>query len=170
VRATLKATMALLAAASFGGWVVFLGILLGAEANMRLVNIAMWSITAIYALLALAVGNIQGRRYGPAGIVIAVLASLLTWLILELFFHLFEISTPWMRAPLMAGIALTIIGAVVGLQRAADVSATEVDLVEEDTPAAAGAASAAAPAEGAPADAPPAADAATHESEGVETP
>jgi len=162
--------MALLAAASFGGWVVFLGILLGAEANMRLVTIAIWSITAIYALLALAVGNIQGRRYGPAGIVIAVLGSLLAWLILELFFHLFEIGTAWMRAPLMVGIALAIIGAVVGVQRAADLSATEVDLEEEDAPAAAGHATAAEPAEGTPVDAPSAADAAAHESEGVETP
>ncbi len=162
--------MAFLAAASFGGWVVLLGILLGAEANMRLVNIALWSITVIYALLALAVGNIQGRRYGPAGIVIAVLASLLAWLILELFFHLFEIGTAWMRAPLMAGIALAIIGAVVGGQRAADLSAAEVDLEEEDAPAAADDPSATAPAEGTRADAPPGANAAAHESEGVETP
>ena len=151
--------MALLAAASFGGWVVFLGVLLGAEANMRLVTIAVWSITVLYGLLALAVGNVQGRRYGPPGIVVAVLGSLLAWLILEFFFHLFEISTAWMRAPLMAGIALAIVGAVIGAQRAADLRATEVDLEPEDAPAAATD----------PSEAEPATEAAAAGSESVET-
>jgi len=159
VRGTLKSALALLAAASFGGWVVTLGLLMGTPANGTVISIAFWSITVLYGVLALAIGSVQGRRLGPPGIVVAVLASLLAWLILELFFHLFEISSVQMRAPLMAGIALAIVGAVIGAQRAADLAATEVDLEDEDTPVAATD----------PAEAEPAADAVAPAPEGAET-
>ncbi len=158
MRGTLKSALALLAAASFGGWVVTLGMLMGSQVNATMITVAFWSITVLYGLLALAIGNLQGRHLGSPGIAVAAMGSLLAWLILELFFRLFEIGSPQMRAPLMAGIALTIVGAVIGAQRAADLSATEVDLEEEDLPGAAtGIATE------------PAADVVTSDSEGIET-
>ncbi|MGD9496162.1 MAG: hypothetical protein AB7Y46_07615 [Armatimonadota bacterium] len=130
LRAVFASTLALLAAASFGGWVVTLGMLMGMTATATILAVAFWVITALYGLLALAIGSVQGRRYGATGIVIAVLASLLAWLILELFYALFEIGSPQMRAPLVAGVALTIVGAVIGMQREADTRATDVALSE----------------------------------------
>ncbi len=105
--------------------------LMGMDANLAMVSAAFWTITVLYGVLALALGSVQGRRLGAAGITAAALGSILAWLILELFYHLFEIGSPQMRAPLVAGIALTIVGAVIGLQRAADLEATDVAFGEK---------------------------------------
>ncbi len=105
--------------------------LMGREPTLAVVNAALWTVAALYGVLALAIGSVQGRRLGAAGITAATLGSILAWLILELFYHLFEIGSPQMRAPLVAGIALAVVGAVIGLQRAADLEATDVEFGEE---------------------------------------
>lgn len=124
-------TFALLAAASFGGWVVTLGMFIGVTVSMAVIRAAFWVMTVLYSLLALAVGNATGRRQGERGIAAAAFGALLTWSILELFFYLYQIGSPEMRVPMIAGVALAAVGAAVGSKRAADREALRIELQEE---------------------------------------
>jgi hypothetical protein len=131
IRGTLQVTFALLAAASFGGWVVTLGMFIGVSVSLEMITAAFWVITVLYGLLALAIGNAMGRRQGKRGMAAAALGSLLSWAILELFFHLYQIGSAEMRVPLMVGVALSAVGAAIGTQRRADRVALRVELQEE---------------------------------------
>ncbi|NLO04235.1 MAG: hypothetical protein GX131_00260 [candidate division WS1 bacterium] len=124
-------TIALLAAASFGGWVVMLGMLVGMPVDMHLVQISFYVITLLYGLLAFATGNALGRRQGMRGIAGAALGALLAWAILEFFFHLFEIGSAQMRAPLILGVALAVLGSAIGVTRPADRAAVLHELRQE---------------------------------------
>lgn len=131
VRGMLQVTFALLAAASFGGWVVLLGMFVGVSVDMGVINTAFWAITILYGLLALAAGNAMGRRQGKRGMAAAALGALLSWSILELFFYLYQIGSAEMRVPLIAGVALSTVGAAIGTMRRADRDALRVELEEE---------------------------------------
>jgi len=131
IRGILQVTFALLAAASFGGWVVTLGMFVGMTVDMAMITAGFWVITILYGLLALAIGNAMGRRQGKRGMAAAALGSLLSWAILELFFYLYEIGTPEMRVPLIMGVALSAVGAAIGTMRRADQEALRVELEEE---------------------------------------
>lgn len=131
-RGILQVALALLAAASFGGWVVTLGLLVSAGATFEVVNTAFWILTALYGLLALAAGNALGRRQGNRGVVAAAVGSLLAWVVLEFFFFIWTIGSPAMRAPLVLGIPLAIVGAVIGVTRRADREALHVELRQEE--------------------------------------
>jgi len=131
IRGMLQVTFALLAAASFGGWVVLLGMFVGVSVDMALIRTAFWAITILYGLLALAAGNAMGRRQGKRGMAASALGALLSWAILELFFYLYQIGSPEMRVPLIAGVALSTVGAAIGTMRRADRDALRVELQEE---------------------------------------
>lgn len=131
IRGMFQVTFALLAAASFGGWVVMLGMFVGVEVDMELVRTAFWAITILYGLLALATGNALGRRQGQRGIAAAALGALLSWAILELFFHLYQIGSAEMRVPMITGVALSAVGAAIGTMRRADREALRIELREE---------------------------------------
>ncbi|MBD3293778.1 MAG: hypothetical protein GF393_12715 [Armatimonadia bacterium] len=131
IRGMLQVTFALLAAASFGGWVVLLGMFVGVTVDMGVIQAAFWAITVLYGLLALAAGNAMGRRQGKRGMAAAALGALLSWAILELFFYLYQIGSAEMRVPLIAGVALSTVGAAVGTMRRADRDALRVELEEE---------------------------------------
>jgi len=131
IRGALQATFALLAAASFGGWFVLLAMFVGVTVDMTIIVAAFWAITVLYGLLAIAIGNTLGRRQGNRGIAAAVLGSLLTWAILELFFHLYDIGSPQMRVPMIVGVAFSALGAAIGTMRKADRLALRVELEEE---------------------------------------
>lgn len=131
IRGALQATFALLAAASFGGWFVMLSMFVGVTVDMTVIVAAFWAITALYGLLALAIGNALGRRQGKRGMAAAVLGALLSWAILELFFYLWQIGSMEMRVPLITGVALTAVGAAIGTVRKADREALRVQLREE---------------------------------------
>lgn len=141
-RGVFQATLALLAAASFGGWVVTLSLLISAGATFHIVSVAFWIITALYGLLALAAGNALGRRQGRRGVAAAAIGSLLAWLILEFFFYIWNISSAAMRAPLVLGVPLSVLGAMIGVSRAADRAAAQTEAqqaeeeVEPDSPTA----------------------------------
>ncbi len=131
LRGVLQSTLALLAAASFGGWVVTLVFLTrstGSDGDLRLAFVV---VTVLYALLALAVGNAMGRRQGTRGITIAALSALLAWGILELNFALWQIGSDQMRVPFIVGVATAAVGAAIGVSRAADREALRVQLQEE---------------------------------------
>lgn len=121
-------TLALLAAASFGGWLVTLSLLVSAGATFEVVNTAFWIITVLYSLLALAVGNALGRRQGIRGVVATAIGSLLAWAVLEFFFYIWDIGSAAMRAPLVLGIPTSIIGAAIGVSRKADREALRTEL------------------------------------------
>ncbi|MGI5816953.1 MAG: hypothetical protein ACOX9R_02530 [Armatimonadota bacterium] len=131
IRGMLQATFALLAAASFGGWFIMLAMFVGMTVDMTTILAAFWFLSALYGLLALAIGNALGRRQGRRGIAAAVLGALLTWGILELFFYLYDIGSAQMRVPLMIGITLSAVGAAIGTMRRADREALRVELREE---------------------------------------
>lgn len=131
IRGILKATFAFLAAASFGGWFVLLVMFVGATVDMTIITAAFWALTILYGLLAIAIGNTLGRRQGQRGIAAAVLGALLTWLILELFFHLWEIGSSEMRVPMVVGVAFSALGAAIGTLREADRRALRTELEEE---------------------------------------
>ena len=131
VRGTLQVTLALLAAASFGGWIVTLGILVGGTGTMEEIMAAFWLITVLYGLLALAIGNALGRRQEMRGVAAAALGSVLTWGVLEFFYAAWQIGSPAMRAPLIVGIALAVVGAVIGTKRKADREAMKREMLQE---------------------------------------
>jgi len=131
VRGILQVALALLIAASFGGWVVTLGVLVRPGSDMRVIHGAFLVITALYGLLALAIGNTLGRRQGMRGVAAAALGSLLAWGVLELFYSLWKIGSPQMRAPLVLGVALSVAGAAIGVSRAADREAVRLELEQE---------------------------------------
>lgn len=131
IRGTLQVTFALLAAASFGGWVVTLGMFVGVSVDMGMIRTAFWIITVLYGLLALAVGNAMGRRQGKRGIAAAAFGAMLSWAILELFFYLYQIGSAEMRVPMIAGVALSAVGAAIATLRRADREALRVELMEE---------------------------------------
>jgi len=131
IRGMLQVTFALLAAASFGGWVVLLGMFVGVTVDMAVITAAFWAITILYGLLALAAGNAMGRRQGKRGMAASALGALLSWAILELFFYLYQIGSPEIRVPLIAGVALSTVGAAIGTMRRADRQALRVELQEE---------------------------------------
>jgi hypothetical protein len=120
IRGILQSTFALLAAASFGGWVVGLGMFIGNTVDMAMLMTAFWIISALYSLLALAVGAAMGRRQGERGLAAAVLGALLTWGILEIFFLLYHIDSIEMRVPFVMGLAMTAIGALISTLRDED--------------------------------------------------
>lgn len=125
-------TLALLAAASFGGWVITLSLLVATGATFEVINTAFWAITVLYGLLALAAGNALGRRQGMRGVAASALGSLLTWAILEFFFHIWNISSAAMRAPLVVGVPLSVVGAAIGVTRKADRAAMRAELEQEE--------------------------------------
>lgn len=125
-------TLALLAAASFGGWVVTLSLLTSAGATFRVVSTAFWIITVLYGLLALAAGNALGRRQGTRGVVASAFGSLLAWAVLEFFFHIWNIGSAAMRAPLVVGVPLSVVGAAIGVTRKADRAAMRAELEQEE--------------------------------------
>ncbi|MFO8082263.1 MAG: hypothetical protein R6V07_18435 [Armatimonadota bacterium] len=131
IRGMLQTTLALLAAASCGGWVVLLGMFVGVNVDMTVITAAFWALTVLYGLLAVAIGNALGRRQGKRGIAAAVLGALLTWGMLEFFFHLWDIASPQMRVPMIVGVAFTAVGAAIGTVRKADREAVRVELREE---------------------------------------
>ncbi len=131
IRGTLQVALALLAAASFGGWVVTLGVLVAGSGSMEEIAAAFLLITALYGILALAIGNAIGRRYDRCGVAAAAFGSLLAWGILEFFYAAWRIGSPEMRAPLMLGVALAVAGAVIGTLRGADREAARVELEQE---------------------------------------
>jgi hypothetical protein len=131
IRGALQTTLALLAAASCGGWFVLLAMFVGVNVDMAVIFAAFWALTVLYGLLAIAIGNTLGRRQGKRGIAAAVLGSLLTWGILEFFFYLYQIASPEMRVPLIIGVASTAVGAAIGTVRKADREALHVELREE---------------------------------------
>jgi hypothetical protein len=131
IRGALQATFALLAAASFGGWFVLLAMFVGVTVTDTVITAALWAITVLYGLLALAIGNSLGRRQGKRGMAASALGALLSWGILELFFHLYQIGSPEMRVPLISGVALSAVGAAIGTMRKADRDALRVELQEE---------------------------------------
>lgn len=131
VRGTLQATLWLMAAASLGGWVAGLGVLAAIGGDTRTVMIAFGAVTVLYGVLALAVGNALGRRQGLRGITASALGALLTWGILELLLRGFEINVPALRAPLVTGVAMSVVGAAIGVSRRADREALSVQLQEE---------------------------------------
>ena len=131
IRGTLQVTLALLAAASFGGWVVTLGILITGTGSLAEIATAFWAITLLYGLLALAVGNVLGRRQEMRGVTAAALGSLLAWGVLEFFYAAWQIGSPAMRAPLILGVALAVLGAVIGTARKADRDAFRIEMEQE---------------------------------------
>ncbi len=133
IRGTLQVALALLAAASFGGWVVTLGVLAAGRGSVFEVTVSFWIITLLYSLLALAVGNALGRRQGVRGVAASATGALLAWGILELFYAMWQIGSPQMRAPLVMGVAMTVVGAFIGVSRKADREALRVELQQELT-------------------------------------
>lgn len=133
IRGTLQVGLALLAAASFGGWVVTLGILAAGRGSVVKVTVAFWIITLLYSLLALAIGNALGRRQGMRGVTASATGALLSWGILEFFYWIWQIGSPQMRAPLAMGLAMAVVGAFIGVSRRADREALRVELQEELT-------------------------------------
>ncbi|MFW5866849.1 MAG: hypothetical protein ACOCX2_03470 [Armatimonadota bacterium] len=131
IRGILQTTLALLAAASCGGWVVLFGMFVGVTVDMAVITAAFWALTVLYGLLAVAIGNALGRRQGKRGIAAAVLGALLTWSMLEFFFYLWDIASPQMRVPMIVGVAFTAVGAAIGTVRKADREAVRVELREE---------------------------------------
>ncbi|MFP4248010.1 MAG: hypothetical protein ACLFU7_00040 [Armatimonadota bacterium] len=131
IRGILQTTLALLAAASCGGWVVLFGMFVGVTVDMTVITAAFWALTVLYGLLAVAIGNALGRRQGKRGIAAAVLGALLTWSMLEFFFYLWDIASPQMRVPMIVGVAFTAVGAAIGTVRKADREAVRVELREE---------------------------------------
>lgn len=131
IRGTLQVTLGLLAAASFGGWVVTLGVLAAGGGTMEEIAAAFWIMTLLYSVLALAVGNALGRRQGMRGVAAAALGALLAWGVLEFFYAAWQIGSPQMRAPLVVGVAMAAVGAVIGTARKADRDALHVELQQE---------------------------------------
>lgn len=131
-RGVLQVALALLAAASFGGWVVTLSLLVSAGATFQMVHTAFWIITVLYCLLALAAGNALGRRQGMRGVVAAAVGSVLAWAVLEFFFYIWNIGSAAMRAPLVLGIPVSTIGAIIGVSRRADRAAMRAELEQEE--------------------------------------
>lgn len=131
IRGTLQVALGLLAAASFGGWVVTLGILASGTGSMSEIAAAFWIITVLYGLLALAIGSALGRRQEMRGVAAAAIGSLLAWGILEFFYAAWQIGSPQMRAPLIMGVALAVVGAVIGTVRSADRRAIRIELEQE---------------------------------------
>lgn len=131
IRGILQCTFALLAAASFGGWVVSLGMFIGKTVDIAMLMTAFWVVTALYGLLALAVGSAVGRRQGERGIAAAVLGALLAWGILEIFLFLYQIGSIEMRVPLIVGVAMSAVGALISTLRPADREGLRAELEEE---------------------------------------
>lgn len=131
IRGALQSTFALLAAASFGGWFVVFAMFIGVTVDETIILASFWTLTVLYGLLAIAIGNVLGRRQGKRGIAAAVFGALLTWAILEFFFHLFDIASPQMRVPMTIGVACCALGAAIGTMREADRMALRVELEEE---------------------------------------
>ena len=129
-RGTLQVTLAMMAAASCTGWLL-LGFLATNSAGENTLVVALSALTLLYGLLGFALGAVLGRRQRSRGMVSAILGTMLTWGILEFFFHLAEISCPELRAPLVFGIPMCVIGAVVGMTRPEDRAALKRELRQE---------------------------------------
>lgn len=130
IRGSLQVTLAMLAAASCTGWLL-IGFLQGNTAGVWTLPVALIALTVIYSLLGFALGALMGRRQGTRGLVSATLGTLLTWAILEFFFHLAQINLPELRAPLIFGVPMCVLGGVLGMTRPADREAMRRELREE---------------------------------------
>jgi len=70
IRGALQTTLALLAAASCGGWFVLLAMFVGVNVDMTVIFAAFWALTVLYGLLAL------GSALATIGLTVPVIAGL----------------------------------------------------------------------------------------------
>ena len=130
VRGTLQVTLAMMAAASCVGWLL-LGFLARNTAGVWTVAVTIGALTVLYSLLGFALGAVMGRRQRTRGLVSATLGTLLTWGILELFFHMTGIASAELRTPLIFGVPMCVLGGVLGMSRPEDRAALRRELREE---------------------------------------
>lgn len=130
VRGALQVSLGMLAAASCVGWML-LGFLAKGTAGVWTLPVSFMALTVLYSLLGFALGALMGRRQGTRGLVSATLGTLLTWGILEMFFHMADINSPELRTPLILGVPMCVLGGVLGMTRPADRAALRRELREE---------------------------------------
>ena len=127
----------MMAAASCAGWML-LGFLATNTAGRYTLTVSIGTLTVLYGLLGFALGGVMGRRQRARGLVSAILGTMLTWGILEFFFHLAGISCAELRTPLIFGIPMSVLGGVLGMTRPEDRAALrrelrrEIEELEED--------------------------------------
>ncbi len=131
VRGVLQVTLAMMAAASIFGWFIALGLIAGRRGSEWTPLLALGLLTGLYGLLGFAVGSVMTRRHGKQGMTTAVLGTMLAWAVIEFFFYLYRISSPQMRAPLIAAVPLSAIGGIVSLSRVRDREVGAQELEEE---------------------------------------
>ena len=130
VRGALQVTLGMLAAASCVGWLL-MGFLARNTAGPWTLPVSFMALTILYSLLGFALGAVMGRRQRTRGLVSATLGTLLTWGILEFFFHMANINSPELRTPLIFGVPMCVLGGVLGMTRTADRNALRRELREE---------------------------------------
>lgn len=131
IRGVLQVALAMMAVASFFGWFITLGLVAGRESSQWTPLLAVGLLTGLYGLLGFGVGSVMTRRHGKQGMGSAVLGMMLAWAVIEFFFYLYGISSPELRAPLIAGIPLSAVGGLVSLSRARDREVGAQELEEE---------------------------------------
>ncbi len=130
LRGTLQVTLAMMGAASCTGWLL-LGFLSRSAAGPWTLPAALGVMTILYGLLGFALGAVMGRRQRARGLVSATLGTMLAWGIIEFFLSLAGSASPELRAPLIFGIPMCVIGGVVGMSRRADREAVTRELRAE---------------------------------------
>ncbi len=129
-RGTLQVTLVMMAAASCSGWLL-LGFLATNTAGPRTLSVSIGVMTLLYGLLGFALGAVMGRRQRSRGLVATILGTMLTWGILEFFFHLAGVSCAELRTPLIFGIPMSVVGGVLGMTRREDRAALKRELRQE---------------------------------------
>ena len=129
-RGTLQVTLTMMAAASCTGWLL-LGFLATNTAGPHTLRVSIGVMTLLYGLLGFALGAVMGRRQRSRGLVAAILGTMLTWGILEFFFHLAGIGCAELRTPLIFGIPMSVVGGVLGMTRPEDRAALKRELRQE---------------------------------------
>jgi len=119
VRGTLQVTLAMMATASCMGWLL-LGFLAKNWAGPWTLFVSLSALTVVYALLGFAMGGVMGRRLRTRGLAVVAFGALLAWGILELFFYMAGVGSPELRTPLIIGIPISVVGALLGMTRPAD--------------------------------------------------
>ena len=134
VRGVLEVALAMLAAGSVLGWIMTVGLIVGARASQFTPLPALVALAILYGLLGFAAGSVMGRRKGKTGVVCAVLGSMVAWGVLELLFWAVGVGLLdllALRAPLVLAVPLSAIGGVVGMSRAEDRRIAVRELEEE---------------------------------------
>lgn len=129
-RGTLQVTLTMLAAASCSGWFL-LGFLAKNTAGQYTLAVSIGAMTLLYGLLGFALGAVMGRRQRAHGLVSAILGTMLTWGIVEFFFYLAGVNSAELRAPLIFGIPMSVLGGVLGMTRPEDRAALKRELRQE---------------------------------------